>query len=371
MDISKWYIISYINDIETTAGGVRPARLNKYLNEKGYQSTMITRVAVNKNEVSVAEPFYSRIPFVNKFLSPDFGIVWANKVSNFFSDKNEFVLLTTSPLHSVHKVGLKLKSKKKDFIWIADFRDPFTLNSFYNPLYHKKILDKIFEKKILRSADVLIFNTALHEKEYKQHYPWLSEKKCLVVRNGYDMVTFNQTKSGGNRIIYSGGIYKGLAITGTGNFFRDIASLGLPISADFIGEDYQEFKNYKDVIQYKGKFNSADVPEILSGYKYGIIYLPGQFKNSGRVPTKLYDYIGAGLIPVCINASIEMKIIIDQLGYGICIDEFDESSYIKFIELFNGRPENNLKAEEILTYSRNYQFDILIDFMKNNFGKSG
>lgn len=367
MNHLKWYIVSYLNDAETTAGGVRLSRLNMYLNNAGYQSILITRNAVNENEISIPESKYSKIPFVNAVSIPDFGVFWVNRVIKFFSNKNKFILLTTSPLHSIHKVGLKLKKQKKDFIWIADFRDPFTLNALYNPLNHKKSLDKSYEIKVMQSADVLIFNTKTHKKLYKKHYSWLDIKKSLVVRNGYDIFTSIKTKPRENKIIYSGGIYKGVAVTGTGNFFREITSLGLNISCDFIGEDSPEFKNYTDVLHYKGNFDSGEVPEILSRYKYGLVYLPTKFKESGTVASKLYDYIGAGLIPVCINPSIEMTKIVNELGYGIIIDEFDTSAYINFINFIKFSPRINFKPQLILKHSRNYQFDILLNFMKKNY----
>src|SRR6266496_1026416 len=142
-NFSEWYIVSFLNERQTTVGGVRATRLNEFLNQHGEKSTLLTRDGVNNNEISIPEPDHAKIQGVTKFVSPDSSIFWANEVYNYLGDKHNFILLTTSPLHGVHKTGLKLKEQgKKDFLWIADFRDPFTLNPYYKPLFYKKVLDK-------------------------------------------------------------------------------------------------------------------------------------------------------------------------------------------------------------------------------------
>lgn len=362
----SWKIITFLNEKQTVVGGVRAARLNKFLNDKGIESKLITRSAINSNEISVSEPIIAKLPGLSKIVSPDVSIFWINRIYRFLEKESFNVLFTTSPLHGVHKLGIKLKSgRKNNLLWIADFRDPFTLNPFYKSKFIKKSFDRRFEGEVLEKADVVVFNTKLHKEEYLLEYPAINPDKCLVIRNGYDgPPNFNDRKRK-NKIIYSGGNYKGKALEPCAIFLRELKDQGISIDCDFIGEESKEFSHYEDVINYKGRVESGSVPKVLVEYKYGLVYLPKEFLNSSRVAAKLYDYLGAGLIPICINPSKEMMTILSEVNYGMIIKE-DKMKSISYEKLFKKVDTQKLNVESISKFNRNYQFNILFDHLVDN-----
>ena len=82
-------------------------------------------------------------------------------------------LITSGPPHSMHLVGLKLKSTT-NLKWIADFRDPwsnFIQNKFLNKLESTKIKHENKENQVLKFSDaVLTTSKSLNNKFKKKNH---------------------------------------------------------------------------------------------------------------------------------------------------------------------------------------------------------
>lgn len=363
----KIFVASYLNEKESLIGGVRGTRLNEFFNIKGINSKLITRNGINENEISIPEITSTLGKFYHRIFYPDYSLDWCKAVvPKIKSRVLNNILITTGPPHGIHWMGLKLKKKiDGNFLWVSDFRDPFVDNPFYNRIFLKRYLDLSFEKKVLLKSDVIIFNTEYNRNESIRKIAMNLRKdiedKSIVVRNGFDEYSsIDMKKKERNGFVYSGGIYKGLALNSISCSLKKLKPEHI-FSCDFYGEYSDEFKKYNN-LKYIKKVDSKDIPNILSNYKYGIIWLPKEFQNSGRVAAKLYDYIGAGVIPICINPSIEMKKIISQLGYGYCIDEGNSNDDF-CLEKYNGENEI-INIKERGSFERNKQFEILFERIK-------
>ena len=69
-------------------------------------------------------------------------------------ENNNSIILTSSPYPISHVIAYKLILKYK-FKWIADFRDPWSLNHNNNMFFVRKLIDKIYEKKIINLCNLI------------------------------------------------------------------------------------------------------------------------------------------------------------------------------------------------------------------------
>ncbi|MEZ4797763.1 MAG: glycosyltransferase family 4 protein [Flavobacteriaceae bacterium] len=130
------------------------------------------------------------------FFIPDARKKWIKPsvryLSSYIRNYNINIVITTGPPHSLHLIGLQLKSKL-NINWIADFRDPWTTIG-----YHKKLKllpmskknHKALESKVLNSADKIIVTS----NNTKLNFSSLTQKPIEVITNGYDYHSIENVK---------------------------------------------------------------------------------------------------------------------------------------------------------------------------------
>ena len=79
-------------------------------------------------------------------------------------------------------LGLYLKKRNVKIRWIADFGDPYV--ALYTPK-HKLHFENYLEKLIYKNASVLIFTNGKVIEHVLNKYPFLKDKKLLVVEQGF------------------------------------------------------------------------------------------------------------------------------------------------------------------------------------------
>ncbi|MCH4552651.1 glycosyltransferase family 4 protein [Aestuariibaculum lutulentum] len=122
------------------------------------------------------------------FFIPDARKGWVkpsvNFLSEYISKEHIETIITTGPPHSMHLIGLHLKTKL-GVKWLADFRDPWTTIG-----YHKQLKltsssakkHKALEKEVLNSADEIIVTSFTTKSEFEA----ITNKPVHVITNGYD-----------------------------------------------------------------------------------------------------------------------------------------------------------------------------------------
>lgn len=377
MKNSKWILISYDTLSTSLIGGLRLNRLKTYLIQEQNEVKLVSRQNQEYDEVDleVSSTRESKYRYIKKILNlvciPDSSIFWALRVYYRLIKEHTTegsIVLTSSPPHGIHLIGILLKYKyNKLFTWIVDFRDPFILNPGYkrNPI--KRMLDAEYEDRVLRSADLVLFNTKFDKIKYLQRYPKI-DKKSIIVRNGFSKEASGQISNVKrkllNRIVYSGGSYHGRVPESLISLF-EILNNSVHISCDYYGE-YHELLEDAKYIRYNGRINANAVPELLKSYQYGIIYLPPEYKNSGRITQKLYDYIGSRVVPIMINPSIEMMEIRDSLDVGYCINEDEFGEKLQIISELLQTGIVNWPSDEFINknFAREEQFIHIIRALK-------
>ncbi|MCB9189426.1 MAG: glycosyltransferase family 4 protein [Flavobacteriales bacterium] len=105
-------------------------------------------------------------------------------LSDYISNNQIDVIISTGPPHSMHLIALALK-KKFDIPWIADFRDPWTNIDYYKDLKLSRMADnrhKRLEKSVLTKSDCVISVGSTLSEELLE----LGAIKVKTITNGYD-----------------------------------------------------------------------------------------------------------------------------------------------------------------------------------------
>ena len=134
------------------------------------------------------------------FFIPDARVLWVKPSIKFLStyiSKNQIdIIITTGPPHSLHLIGLGLKSKHS-LKWFADFRDPWTAIGYHNQLKISESSQKkylLLEGKVLKSTDHIIVTS----KKTKQLFSGITKQPISVISNGFDINYSSKTEIDSN-----------------------------------------------------------------------------------------------------------------------------------------------------------------------------
>jgi glycosyltransferase involved in cell wall biosynthesis len=200
-------MFAYFFPPENITGAARPHRFYRYFPAQGLTPVVITaseqrdavagvhylrddvRHAVEKN--SGKRGIQGQIErALRRFLLPgEDGLAWSRKAARLagglIAPGERPVLYSTSPPLSVHLAALQFKRRRRDAIWIADFRDPLYGNPFRAKQGLPMRMDETLEALIFRHADVLVANTDTAANMWKKRYPQHTAK-IHVIWNGFD-----------------------------------------------------------------------------------------------------------------------------------------------------------------------------------------
>ena len=240
------------------------------------------------------------------FFIPDARKFWIKPSVDFLKNEiqnnNYDLIITSGPPHSLHLIGLQLKSEL-DIKWLADFRDPWTNIGYHSKLRlnkssEKKHLD--LESKVLTSADHILVTSWSTKNEFSGK----TEKPISVITNGFDVeIQKDLLENSKFEISHIGSLLSG----------RDPQNLWQAIS-EIISEN-EEFKNQLKISlagrvseEVLHSIQEAELNDFLNieGYvsheeaivlqrKAAILLLLeiNAEETQGIIPGKLFEYLAA------------------------------------------------------------------------------
>ena len=243
------------------------------------------------------------------FFIPDARVFWVQpsvKILRRYLAENKFdVLVTTGPPHSLHLIGLQIKTEFPDMKWIADFRDPWTDISYYQHLKLTKTSDRKhreLEEKVFKNADITLATSFTDAENFR-----LKGANALCITNGFDTEIPNNTELQRNEKFT-------LSYIGVLEQLRNPEILWKVLNEMII--ENQEFRNYFElkfvgriddkilkIIQSSGLKSSMKNLGYLSHSESNIqmqksdVLLVTNFpneKSKGIIPGKIFEYLATG-----------------------------------------------------------------------------
>ncbi|MCW1961121.1 glycosyl transferase family 1 [Chryseobacterium viscerum] len=122
------------------------------------------------------------------FFIPDARVFWVKPsitfLEKYLKENKINTIVTSGPPHSLHLIGLGLKSTMPDLKWIADFRDPWTEISYYKHLKLTKSSDKKhrqLESAVFKNADITLATSYTDAENFRK-----AGANAICITNGFD-----------------------------------------------------------------------------------------------------------------------------------------------------------------------------------------
>ena len=249
--MKKVLIISWKFPPDPNVGGLRIQGLAKYFPEFGWEPIILTTTLPDNPNTRfrvIQTPYYdviaswkkrfgvkpeegvkkqygitthknkkSMIDFILIFLSeiiayPDAQKGWYHYAvkagSEILENENIDAIISSSSPVTCHRIANALKTKYK-IPWVADLRDLWTQNHYYQYSPIRRFIERRLEIKTLSRADALVtVSKDLAETLGTLH----KEKRIYTIRNGFDPQEMNISHVDSTNkftITYTGGLYQG------------------------------------------------------------------------------------------------------------------------------------------------------------------
>ncbi len=307
------------------------------------------------------------------FFIPDARVAWVKPSVAFLKDYIEQegidTIITSGPPHSLHLIGLNLKSQLPDLKWIADFRDPWTQISYHSQLKLTKWAaerHQNLERYVMQNANLVLATSYADGKNFKA----LGAKNVEVITNGFDPIPrIAQEKSNHFKMTYSGGlemlrnplaIWKALE-----NIIEENHQFAKDLQLHFYGslaEDVQQTIIDHQLGESLIAHGYVSHGESLQAIQSANILLLTNFDNDasrGIIPGKIFEYMATSNPILAVGpADADVEKILKDTSAGAYFNHQDITaiqSYIKrlYTNWLNSIPNNSqINQEAVNRFTR-------------------
>ncbi len=285
------------------------------------------------------------------------------KACEIINNENVERIITSGPPHSTHLVGLKLKKKFPNILWIADFRDPWTDIYYYREFCHTlpaRLLDRHYEKTVLINADKIITVGETLKKILSSKASGISDK-TFVVTNGYDEEDFKgiqPVEPDIFTITYTGTLSQAYPLAGFAEAVRKLADSGMALRLRFVGAVSMEQKKLllsyvpENMVEFIPYASHPEAIKYMVSSSALLLIIPDHESNKSIVTGKLFEYLASGRPVILIGPKDgDAAEIVEKCKAGKSFG-YDEASEIGLfiLNLAAKKIKNNISA--INTFSR-------------------
>lgn len=222
-------------------------------------------------------------------------------LSKVISKEKIDTIITTGPPHSLHLIGLGLKTQHS-IQWIADFRDPWTSIGYHKKLRLTKSSQKKhqqMEKEVLVSADKIVVTSETTCKEFEL----LTDKPIKVITNGFDDVLPAAELDSNFTISHMGSLLTGRNPRALWNVLKEMVhenesfrkSLKIQLAGVVGQEVLDSIKEFglEDYMVQSGYLSHADVLKMQQKSQVLLLLEIDSEETKGIIPGKLFEYLNA------------------------------------------------------------------------------
>lgn len=284
------------------------------------------------------------------FFIPDARVFWVRPsvafLTDFIKSNSINTIITTGPPHSMHLIGLKLKSKNPSLKWIADFRDPWSewglLDSLKASTWARSIHRRL-ERRVLHKADEVITITPFYVNQFER----LSGRKVNLLTNGFDEAdfkNFSKRKADKFYLRHIGAVNDKcdprtfmLACAQLCNEEQEIKD---NMVIEFIGEVHSAFKEFveknisvAEITKFAPSVSHKKLIDVYETSAILVLILVGYKDAEGYMPGKLFEYLATGLPVLGIGPSNgDAALVLSESKTGVMFVEDDNEGIRKFIK---------------------------------------
>ena len=409
-------MICYPFPPNASAGAVRSERFARYLSEIGWDIDVITiksrddlfndnnrlenlKEFIHIHQTSNFDPWLTlmNMKTSNRVLNavrsvlmiitsfPDHLIYWVPsavlKAKKLYKENKYDIIYTTSPPHTSQLAGLIISMRTKT-PWLADFRDPWTLNALHGKKgkfnFFKKF-EEYLEKLVLKKSSKILANTKSNRSKLLNAFSFLTPEKVIHLPNGWE--GFSQKNSSE---ISEQNNKKKLTIVHSGTFYEQFNPYALLYAI-------AKWNNNKQP-QYIYSLKDNDLEIILLGARNPktkkivkklnidkfVTILPWVSQEKSRefmcnadllwatlgtgkesstfIPSKIFEYISAKKPIIGFFPEGEAEALIRETSTGTVFTSNDSDSIIKFLYKKMINNHDDYKPNEINVKKYNIKF---------------
>ena len=173
------------------AENVHPEVTLEYLNSTGQHVTPdMTGTVMDKDPVWKAARSFAARTGISTLFVPDpaiwFWRAYRSHILNRVREIRPHVIITTSPKHAVHDIGLWI-STRTGIPWIADFRDPHLFDNRFKPAGLGLLrwgAHVAFDKSIYKQAQLITHAIPVHARWARLRHPF-ARQRVRTLMNGF------------------------------------------------------------------------------------------------------------------------------------------------------------------------------------------
>lgn len=264
-------------------------------------------------------------------------------------------------------IANKLMKKSHVLFDSHEFTAEQILEKVYIPQLLRYVLSKIYkylERKIISQIDGVVAPCTYAGKDYFEG----CYKKIAYVNNvpvlSNLQITHRPYAERKREVLYLGGItlQRGAKVMVEAAAQANIRlSMGGEFSPLKLKNELEEMEEYASV-DYLGILNQKQVQKVLSDSKIGICMLQdfGQYGKLDNLPTKIYEYMAAGM-PVIASDFPYYKKIIEGNGIGICVNPLDTDAIVQALRYLIEHEEEadkmGLNGKRIVEDKLNWEYE--------------
>lgn len=263
--------------------------------------------------------------------------------------------------------------------WIAEFRDPLVANPDVEPDSVAESIRRKLERYIVANADTVVWYDGIQipDEYFEREYPDLD---TATVRQlppiGFDEDVFETVEPetfDAFTITYAGSFYDGWIepyafLQGLAAYVDGTGTESADLQAVFYGDwddDYQRTVREKSLIDYVQTHDFVPHERIVGVMKGSdaLLYVGGDDpRNSNNLPSKLYDYLGAGVpILAVVDPSFRVADLITKHGFGIVVEPGDwEGIRSAIARIRSGEFEYAPDPDVVAQFTRSHSLDAYV-----------